>query len=114
VSRPEPPIDPLRRRVIARLKVTHYLLDPAHPKGGPKARFFAAFGFERGAPDGLARALLDHAGAGQVTGVTTDERGWLYEVTGPLVTPDGRNPEIISVWIVRHIGPAEFVTAYPA
>lgn len=109
-----PPIDPLRRRAIALLKLTHYLLDPSHPKGGSKARFFSAFGFDRGAPDILARALLDHAATGRITGITTDARGWLYEVTGPLTTPDDRDPAIVTVWIVRHIGAAEFVTAYPA
>lgn len=109
-----PPIDPLRRRAIARLKVTHYLLDPEHPKGGSKERFFAAFGFKRSAPDVLAYALLDHAATGRVSGVTDDQRGWIYEVTGPLTTPDGRDPEVVSVWIVRHFGAAEFVTAYRA
>ena len=108
------PIDPLRRRAIARLKITHYLLDPVHPKGGPKARFFSAFGFDHSAPDMLAHALLNHVATGQVTGVTSDARGWLYAVVGPLTTPDGRDPDVVTVWIVRHIGAAEFITAYPA
>lgn len=108
-----PPIDPLRRRAVASLKVTHHLLDPGHRKGGAKSRFFSAFGFSRGVPEDLAQALLDHVATGTVTGVTTDARGWLYAVTGPLSTPDGRDPDIVTVWIVRHIGAAEFVTAYP-
>ena len=94
--------------------MTHFLLDPAHPKGRHRERYFTRFGFVRSKPDVLASALLAHAATGRAATVTIDDRGWLYEVTGPLATPDGRNPDIVTVWIVRHIGPAEFVTAYLA
>ena len=40
----QPPLE------IPDAKVVHYLLNVDHPKGGPKARFFLAFGFERPGP----------------------------------------------------------------
>lgn len=110
----QPPIDPLRRRVIGHVKITGFLLSPDHPKGKYRERYLTRFGFRRDDPQILANALLEHVATGEVTGITTDARGWLYEVTGPLRTPDGRNPSFVTIWIVRHIGPAEFVTGYPA
>lgn len=106
--------DPLRRRALARRKITHDRLDPTHPKGGAKARYFEAFGFRRGEPHLLAYALLDHPATGRIRGTTVDPRGQLFEVTDRLTTPDGRDPTIIGVWIVRDFGAAEFVTADPA
>jgi hypothetical protein len=41
-------------------KVTHYLLNPAHPAGGSKAWFFLRFWFHRG---GLAEAGRGNAPA---------------------------------------------------
>jgi hypothetical protein len=42
-------------------KVTHYLLNPAHPAGGGKAWFFLRFGFSVADWQKLAEALLRHA-----------------------------------------------------
>jgi len=42
-------------------KITHYLLNPAHPAGGSKAAFFMRFGFVAQRWDILAEALLQHA-----------------------------------------------------
>ena len=41
-------------------KVTAYLLDPVHPAGGSKARFFQAFGFTASEWRVFERALIDH------------------------------------------------------
>ncbi|MGX7703302.1 DUF6883 domain-containing protein [Methylobacterium sp. Gmos1] len=42
-------------------KLVHYLLNVDHPKGGPKARFFLAFGFDPARPEVMAEALILHA-----------------------------------------------------
>lgn len=42
-------------------KLTEYLLNPRHPEGGSKARFFLGLGFSPEAPEDLAEALLRHA-----------------------------------------------------
>ncbi|WP_409565804.1 DUF6883 domain-containing protein [Methylobacterium sp. J-077] len=39
-------------------KIVGYLLDPAHPKGGSKAKFLLHFGFSAAQPDILAEALV--------------------------------------------------------
>ncbi|WP_245524468.1 DUF6883 domain-containing protein [Methylobacterium nonmethylotrophicum] len=39
-------------------KLVHYLLNVDHPKGGPKARFFLAFGFDPTQPETMAEALI--------------------------------------------------------
>jgi hypothetical protein len=47
-------------------KVTHYLLNPAHPAGGSKAWFFLRFGFTVGEWQRLADALLGLARENEV------------------------------------------------
>ena len=42
-------------------KIAGYLLNLRHKQGGPKARFFLAFGFSLADPQTLGRAILDHA-----------------------------------------------------
>jgi len=42
-------------------KLTEYLLNPRHPEGGSKARFFLGLGFSPEAPEDLAEAVLRHA-----------------------------------------------------
>ena len=98
---------------VPRAKVVDYLLAADHPEGGPKARFFRAHGFDPGAWERLAEALLVH-------GRTHDARpepspfGTRYVVEGPLGTPGGRRPYIRTVWFVEREEPApRFVTAYP-
>lgn len=64
----------LRRADLAAVpekKITHYLLNPAHPAGGSKAAFFLRFGFTAPEWSQLAHALLRHAGENEVV-VTPD------------------------------------------
>ena len=101
-------------------KLTWYLLDLAHPKGGAgKARFFRAFGFM---PEGwkqFAEALRAH-GAGRtlaeveavaVPALEPPTQTWVVECA--LTTPDGRNPCVRSVWRLQGGQPPRLVTAYP-
>lgn len=96
-------------------KITHYLLATNHPRGGDKAAFFVRFGFAPGAPEDLRTALLRHAREGEVDEVEETPFGTQYAVEGPLRTPDGRNPEVRTVWLKRTewAGPG-LVTAYPS
>jgi hypothetical protein len=96
-------------------KVTQYLLNPAHSiRAAGKARFFTAHGFSRAKWEELKRALLDHPQTNAVTANATTLFGEKYEVSCSLVTPDGRNPCVVSIWIVEppDLNP-RFVTAYP-
>ncbi len=96
-------------------KLTRYLLNIAHPKG--KAGFFIGVGFDPSDPDTLASALFHHLFA--PTSETNSKPhplgfGDNIKVVGPLLSPDGRNPNVLAIWLVdpkTNVG--SFVTAYP-
>ncbi|NJO23547.1 MAG: hypothetical protein HC868_12210 [Sphingomonadales bacterium] len=100
--------------IIDIAKVASYLLSGTHPVGRAKARFFEQFGFRADAPLELAQALLAHVRNNEVADTDDSIFGTKYRVEGPVNSPDGRNPNIASVWIV---GSAEtsprFITAFP-
>jgi len=104
----------LANAILDDAKITGYLLDSMHPIGGNKARFFSAFGFSLANWPDLKNALLAHPQANPVTGRTTTRHGEKFAVSCSLMTPDGRNPCIVSVWIIEPSDPnPRFVTAYP-
>ncbi len=95
-------------------KVSDYLLNLRHPDGGPKAAFLMRFGFGLDNPQALIEALLAHGQSNTVARLQKKEFGTSYIVEGPLNTPDGRNPNLRTVWIVENDGSAPcFVTAMP-
>jgi len=82
------------RAIIDQKKITGYLLDPTHPFGRAKAAFFMRFGFALDNWQVLRDALVMHAGNNEVALSMTRRHGVMYEVIGPLKTPDGRNPQV--------------------
>ncbi len=101
--------------VVQREKATDYLLNPAHPYGASKARFFAAFGFRRDAWNVLAEALRAHGQQHEVSNVEETGFGPRYEIDGELHAPDGRKPQVRTVWQLDEgqIAP-RLITAYPS
>jgi hypothetical protein len=100
--------------VVAEAKLTNYLLNEAHPSGKDKAAFFMRFGFAAAEWKILKQALLNHGAANQVTSLLTTPEGIHYAIEGILLTPDGRNPLIRSVWAIdRDSKIPRFITAYP-
>ena len=102
--------------VIPFPKLTHYLL---HAEGAApaKAKFFIKHGFHRTAPTELAQALWRHAKPEHSRPARIVPLGRNLVFEGPISTPKGTRPFILSVWHVpadnpRHI--ARLVTAYPA
>ena len=95
-------------------KITQYLLSTVHPTGAAKTKFFMSFGFSPGNWAELKSALLSHPHSNPVTDQASNPFGQKFEVSCSLVTPDSRNPCIISVWIIE---PPDrnprFITAYP-
>ena len=100
---------------VADAKITNYLLNPSHSaEASAKARFFRAHGFSIADWEELKKALLDHPRINAVTATATTPYGAKYEISCSLITPDRRDPCIISVWIVEPSDPyPRFVTAYP-
>ena len=100
--------------ILPERKVTHYLLNPAHPAGGSKATFFLRFGFTLTEWQRLAEALLLHARENEVTAVEQTPHGQRYVVDGPLTAADGSRLNVRSAWYISIGGGApRFVTAHP-
>lgn len=100
---------------IASGKLSGYLLNLAHPDGGPKARFLLARGFVRERPEELGAALERHAlEAAEIT------RAWhpggaKVVFMCAVAAADGTRPCIHSVWIEDTAASRRrLVTAYPA
>ncbi|MFN6541294.1 MAG: DUF6883 domain-containing protein [Nostoc sp. EkiNYC01] len=100
--------------VVPQRKITEYLLSPTHPDGRSKEKFFTAFGFSVDDWGTLAKALLNHVADNNVTKIEDSPFGTRYVVEGILVSPDGRNPGIRSVWFIETGATIpNFVTSYP-
>ncbi len=98
-------------------KITEYVLDLAHEKGGPKARFFMRFGFTPDRPDVLAAALLEHGQTYDVEQIRDAFRERTYRIVGSLICPDERTPNVLTAWYIANdatIPIPRLVSAYPA
>lgn len=100
--------------IVEPAKVASYLLSSTHPIGRSKARFFMRFGFREDAPEHLVQALLQHVRDNGVAAIEVSTFGTKYRVDGPVGSPDGRNPRISTVWMLRagELIP-HFVTGFP-
>ena len=77
--------------------------------------FFRAFGFSGDRLDVMIAALIAHPDLNPVERVRTDQWGTRYVARCNVESPDGRNPCILTVWIVPPGQvDATLVTAYPA
>jgi hypothetical protein len=99
---------------VDRKKIVEYLLSLSHPDGTSKARFFSRFGFRVDKWEVLARALRKHGREHVVSVSVESAHGTRHSVDGMLETPDGRNPEIRTVWILTKRSRApRLITAHP-
>lgn len=98
-------------------KIVKYLLNPDHPKGGSKARFFLRFGFTADTIEGrseFADALFAQAmSAAAFERYPTDYGLEMLSCRGRVWTPSGRLPWIRTVWLVQDKETAVLVTAVP-
>ena len=100
--------------VVEREKISDYLLNPAHRYGASKARFFTEFGYRIEAWERLAEALREHGRTHEVARTRETGFGPRYAVEGELNTPDGRRPNVRSVWQMDEGAVApRLLTAYP-
>jgi hypothetical protein len=102
-------------RAIDARKVTEYLLNDEHEFGGPKAKFFKAFGFTLLEPLILEMALLRHPDDAIDGWNESTLYGLKSVIIGPLHAPDGRRPLIRTVWMRSPKSNVHRLTsAYPA
>lgn len=100
--------------IVPERKLTHYLLNPAHPAGGSKAAFFLRFGFTISEWQRLADALRRHAQENDVTATEETRHGTRYVADGPLIAPGGTRLNVRSAWFTDAGADApRFVTAHP-
>lgn len=99
---------------VDRKKIVEYLLSLSHPDGSSKARFFSRFGFRADEWRIFVGALRKHGREHDVSMAVESAHGTRYSIDGPLETPDGRNPEVRTVWILTKRSRApRLITAHP-
>ena len=99
---------------IEREKVTDYLLSTTSPRGRSKAVFFLSFGFSMEQWQGFAEALRVHGAAHEAVKVVETVHGSRYHVDGMLEAPDGRDPQVRTVWqLDAGSDSPRLITAYP-
>jgi hypothetical protein len=98
--------------VVETAKLTDYLL--SEENSGGKAAFFLAVGFSPDKPQLLRRALLTHGQSHDVVRLSATPHGLKVIIEGELAAPDGRKPQVRSVWIIEIEGSVpRLITAYP-
>jgi hypothetical protein len=109
------PIPGVQTAIIEPAKLSGHLLNPAHPVGGPKARWFMSLGYHPENPQRLSADLLTIAQNAADYLEEPTPYGVKYVVTGEVATPSGRPARIITVWIMdAGQSSPRLVTAYPA
>ena len=99
---------------ISEEKINSYLLSLKHPIGRSKAKFFFRYGFRAESWALLAQSLVRHLSRCDIQETYETAFGIKYIVEGSLETPDGKNPLIRAIWLIKHgeIKP-QLITAYP-
>jgi len=95
-------------------KISAYLLNAQHRRGGSKAKYLMSFGFAPEAPDVLADALVSHALANLfgMRAVPSYEAP-RFVCEGAVVAPDGREMPLRTIWEARAPNEMHFITAIP-
>lgn len=102
------------RALIATEKLTGYLLNMSHKRGGPKARLLLGFGYRSDNPQSLESDLRVQHLSLEVTRTHESAFGVVYEIEGPIKTPSGRTVRFCSVWQVNTgTDMPRFITMYP-
>ena len=100
--------------IVSRDKIVDYLLNPTHPDGASKARFFRSFGFAVDNWKALADALKSLAKRSKTVRELATKHGRKYIVDGTIDTPTGRSVTVRTVWIMdAGESSRRLVTAYP-
>ena len=88
------------RANIAAGKLTDYLLNVCHKRGGPKARLLLSVGYRSDNPQSLESDLRVQHLSLDVTRTHQNAYGVVYEIEGPIKMPRGRSVRFCSVWQV--------------
>jgi hypothetical protein len=102
------------RAIIIQEKITLYLLNVEHKRGGSKAVLLTSFGYTADDWSRLADDLRTYHLPAEVTSVRETSYGIRYEIRMPLITPNGRSLTMRSVWqIDKGTDTPRFITLFP-
>lgn len=102
------------RAIIAAEKISGYLLNVSHKRGGPKARLLLSVGYRADDPQRLESDLRTQHLSIDVTRTSENAFGVVYEIEGPIRTPGGRIVRFCSVWQLDTGSEVpRFITMYP-
>jgi hypothetical protein len=102
------------RAIIASEKITGYLLNVSHKRGGPKARLLLSVGYQVNDPKRLESDLRMQHLSLDVTRTVENAYGVVYEIEGPIKTPSGRFVRFCSIWQLDTGSEVpRFITMYP-
>jgi hypothetical protein len=102
------------RAFIASEKLTAYLLNVSHKRGGPKARLLLSVGYRSDDPRSLDSDLRTQHLPLDVARTSRNAYGVVYEIEGPINTPGGRVVRFCSIWQVdTGTDVPRFITMYP-
>ena len=108
------PIPNADRAIIAIEKLTSYLLNPVHKRGGAKARLLLSLGYQTDAPHVLESDLRAQHLSLNATRTSQNPYGVAYEIEGPVTTPSGRSVRFCSIWQIDTGSEVpRFITMYP-
>lgn len=108
------PIPNADRAIIAVEKLTAYLLNPSHKRGGAKARLLLSLGYRTDAPDVLESDLRAQHLSLRASRTSRTPYGVAYEIDGLITTPSGRIARFCSIWQIDSGSDVpRFITMYP-
>jgi len=108
------PIPNAARATIAVEKLTAYLLNPLHKRGAAKAKLLLSLGYRANAPEALESDLRTHHLSLDAARMSQNAYGVVYEIDGPIKTPNGRIVRLVSVWqIDTGSDVPRLITMYP-
>jgi Domain of unknown function (DUF6883) len=102
------------RAIIAMEKLTGYLLNVSHKRGGPKARLLQSVGYQLDNPQTLESDLRGQHLSLDVPRTHETAYGVVYEIEGHIKTPSGKSVRFCSIWQVdTGTDVPRFSTMYP-
>jgi len=108
------PIPNAARATIAAEKLTAYLLNTSHKRGGAKAKLLLSLGYRTNSPETLESDLRTQHLSLDATRTSQNAYGVVYEIEGPMKTPSGKIVRFVSVWqIDTGSDVPRFITMYP-
>ena len=108
------PIPNAPRAMIAAEKLTAYLLNPTHKRGGAKAKRLLSLGYRTNAPGILEADLRTQHLSLDPARISQNAYGLVYEIDGSIKTPSGKIARVASIWqIDAGSDVPRFITMYP-